>query len=238
MHPFEVSEGCCLRDWWLRLATRRAATDTLFRVLSVDPERVPNRAPTHRSTPFPVSRPFCELRPMECKTVRSLLVPYLEGELAPAQMEWIAAHQQSCPACSAVEAKLRAQGDLLAALPPPPMPERLSSGLWQSMDAHFTEELARLETETHSASTPAIEASSSAHIRLTRRSLTLYATILGLALAFGLWRHDAASTAEARVQALRIKLERAERLRASPSAMPSAIGNYKAAAYAPGRGHL
>ena len=175
---------------------------------------------------------------MDCKTVRSLLVPYLDGELAPAQMAWIDAHQRTCPACSALAARLKAQGSRLAELPPPPMPERLSSELWQSMDAHLEVELSQLHTDVHPPSNDTIATRGPSHIRLTRRSLTLYATLLGLALAFGLWRHDAAETAEARVQSLRIKLERAERLRASPSAMPSAVGNYKTTAYVPGRGHL
>jgi predicted anti-sigma-YlaC factor YlaD len=171
---------------------------------------------------------------MDCKTVRSLLVPYLDGELAPAQVAWVDAHREGCASCNAAMARLSAQGRLLDSLPPPPMPPRLAAGLWARMDEALAGELHTLET----APAPQITVAAPPRNRLGRRALTLYAAVLGLALAFGLWRHDAASTAEARVQDLRMKLERAERLRASPSSLPSASGSYQTAAYVPGRGHL
>ena len=175
---------------------------------------------------------------MDCKTVRNLLVPYLDGELAPAQVAWIEAHLDTCPDCRAVLADLSAQGRLLEALPPPAMPPDLAAGLWTRMDAALASELDSLETQPTAQPQRDVSPPAATRKRTDRRALALYAAILGLAVAFGLWRHDAAATAEARVQDLRMKLERAERLRASPTSLPSASGRYKTAAYVPGRGHL
>lgn len=185
-----------------------------------------------------LSRRIRELQSMDCKTVRSLLVPHLDGELAPAQMEWIRAHLEGCAICSDAAARLTAQHTRLTALRPPPMPEGLSAELWQSMDARLSTELARLDEPNRPTALATAPLPSTTPSRLPRKAFALYAAILGLAVAFGLWRHDAAATAEARVQDLRLKLERAERLRGTPRQMPSAIGNYKTAAYVPGRGHL
>lgn len=175
---------------------------------------------------------------MDCKTVRSLLVPHLDGELAPAQTEWIRAHLEGCAVCSDAAARLAAQNTHLTVLRPPPMPEGLSAEIWQSMDASLETELARLDQPHDSAARAPRSDLRRSHSKMPRKAFALYAAILGLAVAFGLWRHDAAATAEARVQDLRLKLERAERLRATPRQMPAAIGNYKTAAYVPGRGHL
>ena len=174
---------------------------------------------------------------MDCQTVRNLLVPYLDGELAPAQVAWVDAHREVCPSCAAAMARLSAQGSLLSTLPPPPMPPRLAADLWKRMDAALDGELRTLEESPHTPPSQRAPAPSTRN-RLDRRAIALYAAVLGLAVAFGLWRHDAASTAEARVQDLRMKLERAERLRASPTSLPSASGSYQTAAWVPGRGHL
>jgi hypothetical protein len=59
-----------------------------------------------------------------------------------------------------------------------------------------------------------------------------------MAMAFGVWRHDAAERAEARIQALRMELERVERLQASPRPVRSSSGGYQTASYRQDRGHF
>ncbi len=177
---------------------------------------------------------------MDCATVRSLLVPYLDGELAPAQVAWIDAHREICDDCNAAAAQLSAQGQLLAALPPPPLPSKLAEDLWSRMDARLGAELDAMEQAAPSTPpAPKRRVPRPEIIRLSRRAIAVYAAVLGLAVAFGLWRHDAAATAEARVQDLRVQLERAERLRADPRPMPvRASSDYQTASYVRGRGHL
>ena len=245
MYRSEVSQRCSIYALSLRLATRDAATDILQSVVPGERTAFGPRSPAPQPAPpcfvdciVDLSRRIRELQSMDCKTVRSLLVPHLDGELAPAQMEWIRTHLEGCAVCSDAAAKLTAQHTHLTVLRPPPMPEGLSAEIWQSMDARLATELAHLDEPNGSASLTTAPVHRRSTSRLPRKALALYAAILGLAVAFGLWRHDAAATAEARVQDLRLKLERAERLRGTPRQMPSAIGNYKTAAYVPGRGHL
>lgn len=174
---------------------------------------------------------------MDCKTVRSLLVPYLDGELAPARVAWIDAHLEICDDCRAGRELLSSQGQDLAALPPAPLPASLHDSLWQNMDQNLASALDQLEADAP-APVPAVAPPPPRNVRLSRSAIFAYAAVLGLAVAFGLWRHDAASSAEARVQALRVELERAERLQASPQPMPTRSSQFQTAAYTRGRGHL
>jgi anti-sigma factor RsiW len=174
---------------------------------------------------------------MECQTVRSLLVPYLDGELAPAQIDWIDAHCAICEDCRTAAALLSRQSEVLAALPPPPMPSQVASALWNQLDADLAPALSQMEAHA----SPVLNAPQMAFrdkVRLSRRAIAGYAALLCLAVAFGLWRHDAAATAEANVQTLRVKLERAERLHASPRPLPARTSGFQTAAYTRGRGHL
>jgi hypothetical protein len=178
-----------------------------------------------------------ELHDMECQTVRSLLVPYLDGELAPAQIDWIDAHCAICDDCRAAAALLSRQSEILAALPPPPMPSQVASALWNQLDADLAPALSQMEAHA----SPILNAPQAAFrnkVRLSRRTIAGYGALLCLAVAFGLWRHDAAATAEANVQTLRVKLERAERLQASPRPLPARTSGFQTAAYTRGRGHL
>jgi|GEM_PF-1414860 len=174
---------------------------------------------------------------MDCKTVRSLLVPYLDGELAPAQVAWIDAHREICDDCSAAVALLSSQGEALAALPPPPLPGNLAEDMWGRMDDALARELDAFEARAP-APQPAIAPPPPRNVRLSRTAIYAYAALLGLAVAFGLWRHEAAASAEARVQALSVELERAERLKASPKPLPQRSSSFTTAAYTRGRGHL
>lgn len=174
---------------------------------------------------------------MDCKTVRSLLVPYLDGELAPAQVAWIDAHLEICDDCSAARGLLSQQSASLAALPPPPMPASLTDSLWDRMDQDLAAALDDLE-QSAPPPQPAVAPRAALQVRLSRKAIFAYAALLGLAVAFGLWRHDAAATAEARVQTLRMELERVERLQASPRPMPVRSSSFQTAAYSRGRGHL
>lgn len=172
---------------------------------------------------------------MDCKTVRSLLVPYLDGELAKAQVSWIDAHLAGCECCSAIRNRLEAQSEKLAALPPPAMPDGLARDLFARMDAELDAELDQL---TH-VPVPSSPVRPQPAPVLSRMSVVAYATVLGAALAWGWWSHEVAADALGREEAMRVQLERAERLRAVPLPLPSAqLPQYRTVSHSPGRGHL
>lgn len=75
---------------------------------------------------------------MSCRALRKLLSPYLDGELAPAQQERVAAHLAACAACAAALQRLRGAAravEQLDALEP-------SAGF----DAGFARKLAQAQT--------------------------------------------------------------------------------------------
>jgi len=173
---------------------------------------------------------------MDCHTVRNLLVPYLDGELAPAQAAWIEAHHEVCEPCCAATARLEAQSVQLSALPPPNMPGGLARDLFAQMDATLEAELDRMERAP--APAPVVAPPPPRFHRVSRVGLAAYATLLGAALAWGWWSHEVAADALVREQAMRMELERAERLRAMPVPLPQDTQQYRTVAHSRGRGHL
>ncbi len=184
--------------------------------------------------------PLSEFVVMDCRTVRSLLVPFTEGELAPAEMEWVGAHLSACRTCADAAARVRAHGDRLSAFAPPPMSGAFAADLFAKMDAdlsHALDDLQSAGSPTPNAA-PAVVAARTGELRLRPAGIVVYAAAI---LLLGLWgwsRHEAADRAEQRVQDLELALERAERLRANPSPQPMPGESWRAVAYTRERGHL
>ena len=239
MYRSEVSQRCCIYAPSLRLATRDAATDILQPVVPGERTALGPRSPAPQPAPpcfvdciVDLSRQIRELRSMDCKTVRSLLVPHLDGELAPAQMEWIRTHLEGCAVCSdaawprkhaphrppsAPDAR-RHVGRNLAVDGRPPC--------YRACPYRRTAARPRHQHPFTAAPTPGCPGPS----RCTQPS------------SDSQWRSVSGATMRQRqprpgYHDLRLKLERAERLRGTRQ-MPSAIGNFWVAAYVPGRGHL
>jgi len=171
---------------------------------------------------------------MDCHTVRSLLVPYLDGELAPAQAVWIEAHHEVCEPCCAATTRLKAQSAQLATLPPPAMSGGLAHDLFAHMDADLEAELDRI---AHAPAPMAVAPPPKQH-KVSPMGFVAYAAVLGAALMWGWWGHDAASTANTQVEAMRVELERSERLRARALPLPQDAQQYRTVAHSRGRGHL
>ena len=218
------------------VATTEPATD----ILAWQPPT--RRASSARPVDLPPtpSFPAVELHDMDCKTVRSLLVPYLDGELAPAQVAWLEAHRELCEGCRSAAAVLAAQSVQLQALVPPPLPTRLSDALWEPMDRRLASALDQLEAQVSPTepTTPVGSMGPRLPVQLSRKAVFAYAAVLGMAMAFGVWRHDAAERAEARIQALRMELERVERLQASPRPVRGSSEGYQTVSYHQDRGHF
>mgnify|MGYP000524517344 CR=1 FL=1 len=133
-------------------------------------------------------------------------------------------------------ARLEAQSVQLSALPPPNMPGGLARDLFAQMDATLEAELDRMERAP--APAPVVAPPPPRFHRVSRVGLAAYATLLGAALAWGWWSHEVAADALVREQAMRMELERAERLRAMPVPLPQDTQQYRTVAHSRGRGHL
>ena len=184
--------------------------------------------------------PLSEFIVMDCRTVRSLLVPFSEGELAPAEMEWVGAHLDACRSCEDAAARVRVHADRLSAFAPPPMGEAFAADLFAKMDAELAEALDGFHVSAQPAKPPAppVVTPRTGELRLRPAGIVVYAAAVILLGIWGWSRHEAAARAEQRVQDLELALERAERLRATPSPQPMPGESWRAVAYTRERGHL
>ena len=173
---------------------------------------------------------------MDCQTVRSLLVPYLDGELAPAQVAWVESHCEVCASCRVARQLLQSQSLKLATLPPAPMSDSLARELFVRMDSQLESELDRFAHAPAPAPlrTPAAQTT---HY-VSRLGLAAYVSLLSAALIWGWWNQEVAADALVREEAMRVQLERAERLRAIPMPLPQQTPQYRTVAHSRGRGHL
>jgi hypothetical protein len=114
------------------------------------------------------------------------------------------------------------------------MADALARELFVRMDAE-------LETELNGfAHLPAPIPPQAPHFahRASRMGLAAYASLLCAALAWGWWSQEVAADALVREEAMRVQLERAERLRAMPIPLPQQATQYRTVAHSRGRGHL
>lgn len=173
---------------------------------------------------------------MDCRTVRKILVPYCDEELAPADAAWVAEHLEVCPSCASAHSRVAAQSHTLAKLPPPPLPEAVTGPMWAAMDEALEAELAAIDRAAPAA--PQAPPPSPARTGSSRVAYLSYAALLLLALAWGWSRHEAAAIAEGEAHTLRQRLEQLERRAAAPAPLPEAGTEWRPVAYTRGRGHL
>lgn len=178
---------------------------------------------------------------MECRTVRELLVPWLEDELAPAQQELMNDHIERCSSCADLAGRLSAQDVALSSLPPEPDPRLATEAFWAKMDTTLSEEWEVVAKERASAP-PAAGASwlGQRELRVTPVGLVAYAAALLLALAWGFSNQVDAQHAEARAMALQEELHEAERATAvAVEPLPARPAPaYQPVSYTPRRGTL
>lgn len=167
---------------------------------------------------------------MDCPTVRSLAVAWLEGELAPGDTEQFDHHIEHCEACAGFVAALDAQRADLDALRPTPDPRLAAPGFWNAMDERLAEEMDRAYAEPEKPA-PAWQRP----LRVSPVGLIAYAAALLLAIGWGYLNLVDAQEANARADVLGAELERERRLAVQPSE-PARVEQYKPVAYTPRRG--
>jgi anti-sigma factor RsiW len=174
---------------------------------------------------------------MDCKTVADRLAAWLDGELAPAERQWLEQHVERCPACAERAAALAEQQEHLAALAPTPGALQHPERFWAPMDQRLEGELQAMQSRADR------RALHPAPLPLWRRqhavglpAICAYAAALLLLVAFGARQSAALSAAQAQVQRLESDLQRADRLIAQPPPAEPAL--YRTVSYTPERGHF
>ncbi|MBL8618001.1 MAG: zf-HC2 domain-containing protein [Deltaproteobacteria bacterium] len=174
---------------------------------------------------------------MDCKTVADRLAAWLDGELAPAERQWLEQHIERCPACAERAAALAEQQEALAALAPTPAALQRPDHFWASMDQRLDAELSAMELRaTQQARHPPAPPLWRRQHAVGLPAICAYAAALLLLVAFGARQSAALSAAQAQVQRLESDLQRADRLIAQPPPAEPAL--YRTVSYTPERGHF
>jgi len=169
---------------------------------------------------------------MDCRSANERLVPWLDGELAPADARGIEEHIERCAPCAARAEALAAQGELLAGLKPCGATER--PGFWDGFDARLTPALAQLPAG------PAPRPAPPREFRVSLIGVAAYAAALMLALGWALLQRAEVDRAQAQAAEAQAELERVRRLamEAPLPAAPVRAGAIVPVSYAPARGQL
>jgi anti-sigma factor RsiW len=169
---------------------------------------------------------------MDCRTVNERLVPWLDGELAPAEARGVEEHIERCAGCGARAEALAQQGALLEGLKPTGATEQ--PGFWDRFDARVLPALAELPAG------PAPRPAPPREFRISVAGVAAYAAALVLALGWALVQRAEVSRAQAQAAEAQSELERVRRLavEAPLPAAPLRAGAAVPVSYAPARGQL
>lgn len=170
---------------------------------------------------------------MDCHEVEDRMAAWLDAELSPGEAELIARHLEHCPACAATMRRMEAQ-----AFPRLHLPDVGAPGFWDRMDAVLDrEQERRVEAEAAPAARAASGGWLRGEVRLPRATLLAYAALLVLAVGVAAWQGARATMATSSLAELELRVEREQRLAASPRAeLP--VEPVGLAAHTPFRGSL
>lgn len=147
---------------------------------------------------------------MDCAAIAERVAPYLDHELAPAEVVQLEEHLERCTACQALVSGVADQVFVR-----PRVPRMDDPDVWDAMDRALAREARRIAKDA--APRPTWE------LRLGVGSALGYAAVLALTVLWGLHNHHEASRAAAQAQALAEQLEQTRLVRIPTTTTPTAI---------------
>lgn len=163
---------------------------------------------------------------VSCETVQQRAVAWLEEQLAPAELEQIGMHIETCEDCAGYVAKLDAID-----LRPPRVhhahPSR-KQNFWDNMDVHLRSEMSVL-----------YEPEPDQNYRQSRSSRLLYVFAAGLVLSliWGAKQHQKVNELHTQIQMQQREIERMERMFATPP-QPQVLPKTQFSVHVPARMEL
>jgi anti-sigma factor RsiW len=171
---------------------------------------------------------------MDCVIVSSRIAAFLDGELAPSEVEQFSIHIERCDPCSQIVIRLEAQRFV-----PLNQQERASicstAGFWGDMDVSLGAQM----DEMVQVRTLVVGPWYSRKVGLPAPMLAAYAAAMLLVIAWGMQQRDRALSAEVSADHLGQQLEQERRIAAQPAPQQqgsSASGQYKVVNYTPQSG--
>jgi anti-sigma factor RsiW len=170
---------------------------------------------------------------MDCIVVSSRIAAFLDGELAPAEVEQFSLHIERCEDCTQIVIRLEAQRFV-------PLSAREKTSIcgppafWGDMDSVLCTHMDQMVIEQ----TVCLGPWYSRRIGLPTPMLVAYAAAMLLAVAWGMEQRERALAAEVSADHLGQQLEQERRLAAQPTTPQSegGSGQYKVVTYTPQRG--
>ncbi len=170
---------------------------------------------------------------MDCVVISSRIAAYLDGELAPAEVQQFSMHIERCEDCTQIVIQLEAQ----RFIPLSPQEQAAICGptaFWGDMDSVLGAHMDQMVVQHTVRLGPWYRR----RVGLPVPMLVAYAAAMLLAVAWGMQQSDRAVAAEISAEHLGQQLEQERRLAAQPTAPQgtSGSGQYKVVTYTPQRG--
>lgn len=170
---------------------------------------------------------------MDCVFVRTRVAAFIDGELAPAEVEQFAVHIDRCTVCAELVVSIEAQRFM-----PLSTQEKSemcgSPSFWSKMDASLCGELDQMTMQHGSVVRPWYRRS----VGMPAPMVVAYAAAMLLAVAWGIQQQERALAAEGSVEHLGKQLEQERRMVNQPVPVQGATGSgrYKVVNYTPQSG--
>lgn len=170
---------------------------------------------------------------MDCTEVSGRIAAFLDGELAPGDIERFSSHIDGCESCAHLVRTMEAQR-----FEPLCSQEKEAicgtDGFWADMDSALSSHMDQM------VATGAVRAGPwhSRRVGMPVPAIVAYAAAMLLVVAWGVQQQDRAQTAEVASEHLGQQLEQERRIAAQPSARPKSGDRraYKVVTYTPERG--
>ena len=169
---------------------------------------------------------------MDCVFVSTRMAAFLDGELAPAEVEQFTLHIERCDDCAQIVIQMEAQRFM-----PLTAHEKTaicgSSEFWADMDVCLSEELEQIGTKGVNV-TPWHRR----QVGLPAPMVVMYAAAMLLAVAWGMQQQERAQLAEGSAEHLGKQLEQERRIVVQPASGDTSSGSsrYKVVNYVPQSG--
>jgi len=170
---------------------------------------------------------------MDCAKVSTRIAAFLDGELAPAEVEQFSVHIERCTVCAQIVIQLEAQRFM-------PLSCREKSaicekdGFWGEMDSKLCAQLDDMSMPAVVVAVPWYSRS----VGLPAPMIVAYAAAMLLAVAWGMQQQERAQSAEVSVDHLGKQLEQERRLVNKPAPFQGVAGSgqYKVVNHTPQSG--